>query len=293
METFNLDARQLARIEAVHRGFLYQHLYAAACLFCAASSGVTHVVVENDEDVELVFPGRRIYAQIKTRGSRLIFSDVESALARFDQIRAEHAAGRRSGACQFVVVSNTPPGSDLSKRAANAAWPADVALLYPGAASPAASLPEPWETVGEAFEACRVAAATLPFSILAPETLVWKLAGRILAAAAGIEPNPSHTFAGEDLPSLFEQLVIQLQDFPAPPLRYRPQDQEPPLVSLQRVRLVVGFSGAARRHGFLRLPSTRPTDLRTTTCQTSLGPPWRAQSLASWPPACLDRVAAS
>ncbi len=30
MENFNLDARQLARIEAVHRGFLYQHLYAAA-----------------------------------------------------------------------------------------------------------------------------------------------------------------------------------------------------------------------------------------------------------------------
>jgi hypothetical protein len=231
METFNLDARQLARIEAVHRGFLYQHLYAAACLFCAASSGFTHVVVENDEDVELVLPGRRIYAQIKTRGSRLIFSDVESALARFDQIRAEHAAGRRSGACQFVVVSNTPPGSDLSKRAANAAWPA-----------------EPCETVGEAFEACRVAAATLPYSILAPETetLVWKLAGRILAAAAGIEPNPSHTFAGEDLPSLFEQLVVQLQDFPAPPLRYRPQDQEPPLVSSQRVRLVVGFSGAGK-----------------------------------------------
>ena len=246
METFNLDARQLARIEAVHRGFLYQHLYAAACLFCAASSGVTHVVVENDEDVEVVLPGRRIYAQIKTRGSRLIFSDVEGALARFDQIRAEHAAGRRSGACQFVVVSNTPPGSDLSKRAANAAWPADVALLYPEAASPAASLPEPWETVGEAFEACRVAAATLPFSILAPETLVWKLAGRILAAAAGIEPNPSHTFAGEDLPSLFEQLVVQLQDFPAPPLRYRPQDHEPPLVSPQRVRLVVGFSGAGK-----------------------------------------------
>ncbi len=25
MESFNLDARQLARIEAVHRGFLYQH----------------------------------------------------------------------------------------------------------------------------------------------------------------------------------------------------------------------------------------------------------------------------
>ena len=106
METFNLDARQLARIEAVHRGFLYQHLYAAACLFRAASTGVTHIVVENDEDVEVVLPDTRIYAQIKTRGSRLIFSDIEGALTRFDEIRAEHVAGRRSGAYQFVIVSN-------------------------------------------------------------------------------------------------------------------------------------------------------------------------------------------
>jgi hypothetical protein len=27
-----LDARQLSRIEATHRGFLYQHLFAAGCL---------------------------------------------------------------------------------------------------------------------------------------------------------------------------------------------------------------------------------------------------------------------
>ena len=246
METFTLDPRQLARIEAVHCGFLYQHLYAAACLFRAASSGVTHVVVENDEDVELVLPERRVYAQIKTRGSRLIFSDIDSALTRFDQIRAEHVERRRSGACQFVVVSNTAPGPDLAERAAGATWPKDVTLLHPGSTSAEASLPEPWETVSDAFEACRAAAETLPFSILAPETLVWKLAGQILAAAAGVEPNPSHTFAVEDLPGLFEQLVVQLQDFPAPPLRYRPQDKEPALVSPQRARLVIGFSGAGK-----------------------------------------------
>ncbi len=246
METFTLDPRQLARIEAVHRGFLYQHLYAVACLFNAASSGVTHLVVENDEDVELVFPERRVYAQIKTRGSRLVYSDIDSALTRFDQIRAEHVEGRRGGACQFVVVSNTALGQDLAERAVGAAWPNDVTLLPPGSASAENSLPEPWETVSDAFEACRLAAETLPFSILAPETLVWKLAGRVFAAAAGIEPNSSHTFAVEDLPSLFEQLVVQLQDLPAPPLRYRPQDKEPALVSTQRVRLVVGFSGAGK-----------------------------------------------
>ena len=246
MESFNLDARQLARIEAVHRGFLYQHLYAAACLFRAAQSGVTHVIVENDEDIELVFPEKRIYCQVKTRGSQLIFSDIDDALARFDQIRAEHTAGRRSGACQFVIISNTTPGPDLSKRVSSQTWPADVALMYPGSASLDASLPEPWASIVDGFQACRTAAETLPFAILAPETLVWKLAGRILAASAGIEPKATHTFAVDDFPALFEQLVIQLQDFPAPPLRYRPQDNEPPLFSGQRVRLVIGFSGAGK-----------------------------------------------
>lgn len=246
MDCFNLDARQLARIEAVHRGFLYQHLYAAACLFRAAQSGVTRVIVENDEDIELVLPEKRIYGQVKTRGSQLIFSDIDGALARFDQIRAEHTAGRRSGACQFVIISNTTPGPDLSKRVSSQTWAADVALIYPGSASLDASLPEPWASIGDGFQACRTAAETLPFAILAPETLVWKLAGRILAASAGIEPKATHTFAVDDLPALFEQLVIQLQDFPAPPLRYRSQDNEPPLFSEQRVRLIIGFSGAGK-----------------------------------------------
>ncbi|WJS00328.1 hypothetical protein [Roseibium aggregatum] len=246
MESFNLDARQLARIEAVHRGFLYQHLYAAACLFQAAKSGVTHVIVENDEDIELVFPEKRIYGQVKTRRSQLIFSDIADALARFDQIRAEHSAGRRSGACQFVIISNTTPRPDLSKRISSQTWPVDVALMCPGSAPLDASLPEPWTSIVEGFQACRTAAETLPFAILAPETLVWKLAGRILAASAGIEPEATHTFSVDTLPTLFEQLVIQLQDFPAPPLRYRPQDNEPPLLSEQRVRLVIGFSGAGK-----------------------------------------------
>ena len=49
-----LDSRQLERIQSVHRGFLYQHLYAAACLLRAGSSDTTVVRVETDEDVEVV-----------------------------------------------------------------------------------------------------------------------------------------------------------------------------------------------------------------------------------------------
>jgi len=292
IETFNLDSRQLTRIEAVHRGFLYQHLYAVACLFQAAIAGVTHVVVENDEDVELVLPDKRIYAQIKTRGSHLIFSDIDGAIARFDSIRTEHVEGRRSGASQFAVVSNSAPGPELCERLKSSAWPSDVALLCPGFATTDKALPTPWSSVSDGFDACRAAAETLPFSILAPETLVWKLAGRIMAAAAGIEPNPNHTFAIQNLPTLFEQLIIQLQDFPAPPLRYRPQDKEPPLVTTHRVRLVIGFSGAAKPHGFLRRPCTQAIGWHTTTWRTFPGLLWPAQSLASSPHAYSGPVAA-
>lgn len=246
LERFNLDPRQLARIEAVHGGFLYQHLYAAACLFLAARAGFTHVVVESDEDVELVRPQERIYTQIKMRAAPLIFSEIDGALKRFAAIRTEHAEGGRGGACRFAIVSNSAPGPDLGNRLRQADWPADVAVLCPGSVPIDDALPPPPASIPEAFEFCRALAETLPLAILAPETLVWKLAGCIMAASAGVGPNSDHSFVAADLPALFEQLVIQLQDFPAPPLRYRPQEGEPSLVSDQQVRLVVGFSGAGK-----------------------------------------------
>ncbi len=245
-ERFNLDQRQLARIEAVHGGFLYQHLYAAACLFHAARAGVTHIVVENDEDVELVRLQQRTYAQIKMRSAPLIFSDVDGALKRFTAIRTEHAEGRREGTCRFAIISNSAPGPELANRAKGAEWPSDVAILFPGSPPIDDAAPPPAPSIPAAFEDCRALAETLPLAILAPETLVWKLAGRIMAASGGVGPNADHSFAVAHLPTLFEQLVIQLQDFPAPPLRYRPQEGEPSLGSDQRVRLVVGFSGAGK-----------------------------------------------
>ncbi len=60
-----LDAVQLVRIESVHRGFLYQHLYAVECLLLAQGAGVSAVIVERDEDIEIVLSGRRIYVQVK------------------------------------------------------------------------------------------------------------------------------------------------------------------------------------------------------------------------------------
>src|SRR3546814_15323109 len=59
-ELLVLDERQLIRIEAVHRGFLYQHLYAAACLLLAGKAGAEHITVEQAEDIEVQLPDARI-----------------------------------------------------------------------------------------------------------------------------------------------------------------------------------------------------------------------------------------
>lgn len=58
-----LDPRQTTRIEAVHRGFLYQHLYAVGFLLLAEKHEVTSVSVERDEDIELLHGGRT-YGQV-------------------------------------------------------------------------------------------------------------------------------------------------------------------------------------------------------------------------------------
>ena len=243
----HLDSQQLVRIEAVHRGFLFQHLYAVACLFAASKAGAGETVVEHDEDIEIALPNKRIYVQVKTRSDPLIGSDIEGALQRFDDLRRAHEEGRRSGTASFVIASNSAPGPVLAKRMAAENWPKDVILDWPDCnLDRQAPLPRPWNDAEEALVACCEIAATLPFAMLAPETLVWKLAGRVMAAAAGIDPHADHTFRTGDLPQLFEQLIIQLQDFPAPPIRYRPQNGEPALIADQRVRLITGFSGAGK-----------------------------------------------
>lgn len=108
-----LDPAQLRRIEFVHKGFLYQHLYAVGCLLVAASSGVKEVLVELDEDIELSIDGGRVYVQVKTRSLPIMPGDVSGALERFDLIKVEHEAGRRFGEAQFVIVANQALGQTL------------------------------------------------------------------------------------------------------------------------------------------------------------------------------------
>ncbi|RUV41260.1 ATP-binding protein [Mesorhizobium sp. M1A.T.Ca.IN.004.03.1.1] len=241
-----LDPAQLVRIEAVHRGFLFQHLYTVQCLLSAATLSVQSVQVESDEDVEVQFEGRRIYVQVKHRKEPLAWNDIEEALTRFGGLRAAHERGERDGEPAFLVVSNAAPNGPLAAKLAAADWPVDVRIDWPSADSVARILPAPPASLLEAAKAASQMAEDLPFATLAPETLVWKLAGLVSLAATGEDENLDHTFQVGELPHLFEQLVLQLQDLPLPPSPYRVQEHEPDLLSGERVRLIVGYSGAGK-----------------------------------------------
>ena len=243
-----LDPAQEIRIEAVHRGFLYQHLYAAACLLTSGQTGATSVVVERDEDIELVTPAGRFYIQVKTRSQPIMPADIKSTMDRFDALRQEHRQGRRRGRATFVVVVNRALGPSLAEQVETGKLAGDVEILWPGrvCSGGLGQLPPAWADIDEAVAWCVDRATTVPLAMLAPDSLVWKLAGRVQAAAAGEAPHADHTFLVADLPSLLDQILIQLQDFPAPPEQYRPQENEPQIDSSPRVRIVSGFSGAGK-----------------------------------------------
>ncbi|TIO32281.1 hypothetical protein [Mesorhizobium sp.] len=211
----------MVRIEAVHRGYIFQHLYAVQCLLSAATWTAQAVSVESDEDVEIQLDGTRIYVQVKHRKDALSWGDIEGAMTRFAGLRASHAAAGRDGAARFVIVSNAEPNGPLCERVAASDWPADVSIDWPAAEPAGRILPVPQTSLMEAVQAsCRMA-ETLPFATLAPETLVWKLADIVMLAATGEKATLDHGFAASDLPALFEQLVLQLQDLPVPPVPYR------------------------------------------------------------------------
>src|SRR5690349_11384707 len=96
-----LDPRQVARISAAHGGFLYQHLYAVACLLTVGRADGARVIVERDEDSEILANGAWTYTQVKVRNRPLQPRDIAETLDRFAQIRHEHASGTRPGAPRF------------------------------------------------------------------------------------------------------------------------------------------------------------------------------------------------
>ncbi|WP_457793223.1 SEC-C metal-binding domain-containing protein [Pseudomonas syringae] len=242
-----LDPAQLKRIESLHRGFLYQHLYGVGCLFLAQAAGVKEVLVELDEDIELSTDAGRVYIQVKTRSQPLMPGDVAGALERFEQIRQSHGPEGRSGSPEFVIVANQPLGRTLQAEVDEEKTPSDLTYLYPGSnALRPKYLPPAWVTLEEAAQWCVDLAEKLQFSLLSPSALTWKMAGLVMLSSAGGNGNAKHVFRTSDLPGLFEQLIVQLQDFPTPPASYRPQQNEPALVSAERVRIICGLSGAGK-----------------------------------------------
>jgi len=239
-----VDKAQLRRIEAMHKGFLYQHFYGVACLLMVGQLGWMRMRVEVDEDLELEFAGRYVYVQVKTRSNLVQFSDIESALDRFEQYRARHVPGGRAGQPEFVLALNRDPAPALSTRISAGEFPQDVRFLRPGQSI--SGLPPVWEDNEEAFNWCVSKAEILPFIMVAPDVLVLNLAGAMMRMAAGLNDVTPHEITAASAAGMLEQFVQQVHEFPAPPLNYRPQDNEPSLTTDAPIRLIVGFSGAGK-----------------------------------------------
>jgi hypothetical protein len=238
--TTPLDPVGLRRIESIHRGFLYQHLFAVGCLLRASEAGTTRVVVEVDEDVELSVGAQRVFIQVKTRSVPLRPADVAASLDRFDELRRIHGSD-----AVFAIASNVPPRSDLAELAAARGYP-DSTWLYPGHAVNHPSMPPPWSTLDDALAWCVERAVSIPFRGLAAETLVWKLASVVQYACTGHESRRHHRIDASELPTLFEQFVSQVQAFPPAPKPYRPHDGEPSIDVDDQASLVIGLSGAGK-----------------------------------------------
>ncbi|MGI2161914.1 SEC-C metal-binding domain-containing protein [Shewanella oncorhynchi] len=242
-----LDVAQLKRIESVHRGFLYQHLYTVGCLLLAQEAEVDSIFVELDDDIELVTAQGRIYVQVKTRSTPIKPSQMSGALKRFEDLRKEHYEGRRKGKASFIFVANQSPSIQLQKMIDDKKLPSDIVFISPQYTSDQfPALPPAWESLADAAAWCISRAEKLNFSLLSPDSLIWKLAGLAQLAATGSTADTQHAFYTQDLPALFEQLIVQLQDFPTPPTLYWPQKQEPSLKCDNRVRIICGLSGAGK-----------------------------------------------
>lgn len=74
------------------------------------------LLVERDEDLEAVLPGRHLYLQVKTRSRPLQWGDVSGAVDGFAAVRARHSEGKRAGQPQLVIVANVPPARNWPRR---------------------------------------------------------------------------------------------------------------------------------------------------------------------------------
>ncbi len=241
-----LDSKQLHRIEAVHRGFLYQHLYTAGILLLSVHTDLTSILVEHDEDIELVTEDTHIYVQVKTRESSLQPNDIAGTLARFDHLRKAHTDGDRDRKAEFWIVSNAPPSPRLQDQVGSLRQ-RGISVAYPGQRDPLPPyLLPPSNSIAQLFASCQARAADIPWLCIRPDSLVWKLAALVQFSASGTDLDHPHVFEMADLPTLLEQVAVDMQNFPASPSPYYAQENEPSFFSEEPVRLMLGLSGSGK-----------------------------------------------
>ena len=248
-----IDSTQVSRIEGVHRGFLYQHLFAVACLLTMDRWGGVRVVVEHDEDVQAETEGGWAYFQVKYRdASALSPSALNGAKGkkgvkeRFEEIRKLHEDGTRPGRASFYVVANCPPSARLA--AEMASLPDDIVFLHPDTDSShlgAPAFPTPWTTLLAAFESCQVLASKVPYSKLESATLVDKLTAHVAMVCTGRGGGGSHEILRASLPGLLEQFLAQIHHLPAVPTPLRRTGTDVP-EDVKGVRIIEGYPGMGK-----------------------------------------------
>ncbi|WP_320007148.1 SEC-C metal-binding domain-containing protein [Maridesulfovibrio sp.] len=240
-----IDEKQLTRIESVHRGFFYQHLYTVGCLLLALKNKVEFLVAEKDEDIEIATAGEHLYLQVKTRTKPLAKNDISGALDLFEKIKKKHTKRERSRQPSLIIISNSNLGRELSKSVQDNSLPDRVQILYPGSDQNLPCLPPAWKDVPSGFDWCIEQAKTIPYITLSPNNLVYKLAAWVQRLCTG-GLNKEHIVIPETIHSLLEQIVTQLQVMPTPPLKYYPLNNEFQLASDSPIRIISGLSGAGK-----------------------------------------------
>lgn len=241
-----LDPAQLTRIRATHSGFVYQNIYAVACLLSLASLKSGSVSVERDEDVEFDTKDTTYFLQVKLRGRSLGVADVSEALTRFATIRQDFKDRKDPKRPIFAIVATSSPSPILD--AVLSTWPDDVYFLCPD--RPVAKhplLPNPFSTIEALLSHTENRVKDLAFPGLDPRTLVLKIAAYIHYLSTGRMPGgDAHRVDRSELEGLFETYAVQMQRFPIVADNYRPQTSEPPFTTEAHLRLIVGFSGAGK-----------------------------------------------
>ena len=143
-----IDPAQLKRIESVHRGFFYQHLFAVGCLFRLAGQEAGTIHVERDEDIEIDTGNKTIYVQVKNRTAPLRRTDIESTLARFNTIRSR----RQRKEFQFLIASSSELSHQLAREIGSSKWPHEVIVQTPATCNSFPDdAPPSWPTVRDAL----------------------------------------------------------------------------------------------------------------------------------------------